>query len=164
MENFLRLSIKINRVICILIILLSAVTYIVDLYKSREEAMWGIAVSMSFCVLLIVLSLIAKKGLKLIIKDDDQLKAFRVMRLGMLIALCMFVVCVIGMALGISTGAFSYLYLILALSTGFYLFSMWNVSPSKADVTQGNEEKDFIEPMLDVVNEIPDTDFGDLDK
>lgn len=147
-----------------MIILLSAVTFIVDLYKSREEATWGIAVSMIFCVLLIVLNILAKKGLKLIIKDDNQLTAFRVMRVGMLIGLCMFIICIIGMALGISTGAFSYLYLILALATGLYLFSMWQVSPSKAEVKQGTEEKDFIEPMLDVVNEIPNTDFGDLDE
>lgn len=158
MENFLRLSIKINRGLCILILFVSALSYLVDKASSKSESMWGIIISLIFMVLLIVMSVLAKKGLALIIDEDDSFKAFKVMRAGIVIGTLFFIVSILGLALGISTGTVSYLYILLILATGFYVFSMWKVRPPKPDES-ANERRDVVEPLLDVIHEIPQTEF-----
>ena len=159
MENFLRLSVKINNILCILIVLLSGLSYLVDMRKDKDVASWGIGVSLTFCVFLIILSLIAKRGLTLMIRDDDNIKAYKVMRAGIVFAGCLMAFFVLGLAIGISTGMVSYLYILLILATGFYLFCMLKVRPPKPDVLGGGEGKEYAEPLLDVIHEIPDTEF-----
>ena len=159
MENFLRLSVKINNILCILIVLLSGLSYLVDMRKDKDVASWGIGVSLTFCVFLIILSLIAKRGLTLMIRDDDNIKAYKVMRAGIVFAGCLMAFFILGLAIGISTGMVSYLYILLILATGFYLFCMLKVRPPKPDVLGGGEGKEYAEPLLDVIHEIPDTEF-----
>ena len=159
MENFLRLSVKINNILCILIVLLSGLSYLVDMRRDKDVASWGIGVSLTFCVFLIILSLIAKRGLTLMIREDDQIKAYKVMRAGIVFAGCLMAFFILGLAIGISTGMVSYLYILLILATGFYLFCMLKVRPPKPDVLGGGEGKEYAEPLLDVIHEIPDTEF-----
>ena len=145
MENFLRLSVKINNILCILIVLLSGLSYLVDMRKDKDVASWGIGVSLTFCVFLIILSLIAKRGLTLMIRDDDNIKAYKVMRAGIVFAGCLMAFFILGLAIGISTGMVSYLYILLILATGFYLFCMLKVRPPKPDVLGGGEGKEYAE-------------------
>ena len=127
--------------------------------KDKDVASWGIGVSLTFCVFLIILSLIAKRGLTLMIRDDDNIKAYKVMRAGIVFAGCLMAFFILGLAIGISTGMVSYLYILLILATGFYLFCMLKVRPPKPDVLGGGEGKEYAEPLLDVIHEIPDTEF-----
>lgn len=159
MENFLRLSVKINNILCVLIVLLSGLSYLVDMRKDKDVATWGIIVSMAFVVLLIVLSVLARKGLSLMIKSDDYVKAYKVMRAGIVISACLLIIIVIGLAMGISTGTISYLYILLLLAIGYYFVCMIKTRPPKPDSLSGDEGKEYAEPLLDIIHEIPDTEF-----
>lgn len=159
MENFLRLSVKINNILCVLIVLLSGLSYLVDMRRDKDVATWGIIVSLTFVVLLIVLSVLAKKGLSLMIKNDDYLKAYKVMRIGIVISAILLIIIVIGLAMGISTGTISYLYILLFLAIGFYFFCMIKTRPPKPDTLSGADGREYAEPLLDIIHEIPDTEF-----
>lgn len=160
MENFLKLSTRIFKYICILTVLLSALTYVVDMPKDKTLTTWAILTSLIICAVLIVLSVIAKQGLKLIIRDDDRVKAFYLMRVGLILGACLLIFCIFGLAMGISTGAVSYLYVLLVPAVGLYLFSLWKVRPAKSEIAD-DDGREFAEPLYDVINEIPDRDFYD---
>ena len=133
MENLLRLSAKINKVLGIFIILLSILSFFVDASKGGMQNQVAVAVSLLLAILVLLTTFFANRSLAVDIEEDDKFLSRRLMRAGTVIAIVLLVLSIIGVALGVSTGTISYLYILIIPAMGFYCYCMWCLRPPKEE-------------------------------
>ena len=135
MENLLRLSAKINTWLGAIIIALTILTYFVHGEAGGREIQTAAAFSLFLALALIVTAVIARRSLAVDIEDDDKLLSRKLMRIGTVIAVILLVIAIIGLALGISTGTISYVYILMIPAMIFYCYCMWLLRPPKEETT-----------------------------
>ncbi|MBQ9179850.1 MAG: hypothetical protein IJ132_03520 [Firmicutes bacterium] len=135
MENLLRLSAKINTWLGVIIIALTVLTYFVHGETGGREIQTAAAFSLFLALALIVTAVIARRSLAVDIEDDDKLLSRKLMRIGTIIAIILLVISTVGLALGISTGTISYVYIVMIPAMIFYCYCMWLLRPPKEEKT-----------------------------
>lgn len=135
MDNLFRLSSRINFIFGIVIALLAVFAYFIENAFGNDDIGISVVFSLVLAVFIGATGIIGERSLEANIEGESRFDVFRMRKIGAIICGIIFVIAVIGTALGAATGTISYLYILMIPAMALYCYCVWTLRPPKKEPT-----------------------------